>query len=51
MTIMALALALDAGKAGLILVTAWQALTCAWHTLRTLWLGFLAPAPARSKPQ
>jgi len=51
MTIMAIALALGAGDAGLILVTAWQALTFAWHTLRTVWVGFLFPPAASSKPR
>ncbi len=47
MTIMAIALLVGHGEAGLILVTVWQGLTFAWHTLRTVWLGFLAPRPAR----
>jgi phosphatidylglycerophosphate synthase len=47
MTIMALALLVGAGPAGLYIVTAWQGLTFAWHGVRTLWLGFLAPAKAR----
>lgn len=51
MTIMAIALALGTGDAGLILVTAWQALTFAWHTLRTVWVGFLFPPAASSKPR
>jgi phosphatidylglycerophosphate synthase len=49
MTIMALALVAGAGDVGLILVTAWQGLTFVWHTARTVWLGFLAPPPARPK--
>ncbi|TFI47433.1 CDP-alcohol phosphatidyltransferase family protein, partial [Diaphorobacter sp. DS2] len=47
MTIMALALLIGAGPAGLYLVTAWQGLTFAWHGVRTLWLGFLARNKAR----
>jgi phosphatidylglycerophosphate synthase len=47
MTIMAIALLVGHGEAGLILVTVWQGMTFAWHTLRTVWLGFLAPRPAR----
>ncbi|MDF1483848.1 CDP-alcohol phosphatidyltransferase family protein [Ramlibacter sp. H39-3-26] len=42
MTIMALALLIGAGPAGLYIVTAWQGLTFAWHGVRTIWLGFLA---------
>jgi phosphatidylglycerophosphate synthase len=41
MSVMALALLAGAGAAGFWLVTAWQALTCAWHGWRTIWLGFL----------
>jgi phosphatidylglycerophosphate synthase len=51
MTIMAIALVVGAGEAGLILVTAWQGLTFAWHTARTVWLGFLSPPPTRPKPR
>jgi phosphatidylglycerophosphate synthase len=51
MTIMAIALLFGVGEAGLIAVSAWQGLTLAWHTARTLWLGFLAPRPARPKAQ
>lgn len=47
MTIMALALLVGGGPIGLFIVTAWQGLTFAWHGVRTLWLGFLAPAKAR----
>lgn len=50
MTIMAFALPVGAGPAGLIIVTAWQGLTFAWHAARTLWLGFLAGAKARPTP-
>lgn len=42
MTIMAGALLVGAGGIGLIAVTAWQGLTLAWHSWRTLWLGFLS---------
>jgi phosphatidylglycerophosphate synthase len=49
MTIMAIALLVDAGAAGLILVTLWQGLTFAWHAIRTVWVGFLSPRPARPK--
>ena len=41
MTIMAFALIIGQGTAGFYIVTAWQGLTFAWHTWRTLWLGFL----------
>src|SRR5690606_19542563 len=50
MTIMAIALLLEHGPAGLIIVTVWQGLTFAWHTLRTVWVGFLSPRPARPGP-
>ena len=46
MTIMALALLFGVGPAGFYLVTAWQGLTFAWHSVRTLWLGFLSPRQA-----
>ena len=49
MTIMALALLVGKGEAGLILVTFWHGLTLAWHSARALWLGFLAPRPAGPK--
>ena len=42
MTIMAMAMLIGAGAAGLWIVTAWQGLTFAWHATRTLRLGFLA---------
>jgi phosphatidylglycerophosphate synthase len=42
MTIMALSLLFGAGAAGLYIVTAWQGLTFAWHSARTIWLGFLS---------
>ena len=51
MTIMAIGLLVGAGPAAFIIVTAWQALTFAWHTFRTVWLGFVAPAAARVKPR
>jgi hypothetical protein len=47
MTIMAFALLVGAGPAGLYIVTAWQGLTFAWHCARTLWHGFLVRAKAR----
>jgi phosphatidylglycerophosphate synthase len=47
MTIMAIALIFDAGPAGLMLCTAWQALTFLWHAVRTVWVGFLSPHTAR----
>lgn len=49
MTIMAGALLVGAGGAGLIIVTAWQGLTLAWHTARTAWLGFLSPGRVRAE--
>lgn len=42
MTIMAFALLLNAGPAGLYLVVAWQGATLAWHAFRTVLLGFVA---------
>ncbi|MDL2336799.1 MAG: CDP-alcohol phosphatidyltransferase family protein [Pseudomonadota bacterium] len=47
MTIMAFSVLLGAGPAGMYIVTAWQGLTFAWHSARTVWLGFLARAEAR----
>ena len=47
MTIMAIALLVGAGPAGFYIVMAWQGLTFGWHSVRTLWLGFLAPNKAR----
>ena len=47
MTLMAIAIPLGAGAAGLVLVTAWQGLTCAWHTARTIRLGWLPRERAR----
>ncbi|MBY0468214.1 MAG: CDP-alcohol phosphatidyltransferase family protein [Burkholderiaceae bacterium] len=47
MTIMAFSLLLGMGPAGLYIITAWQGLTFAWHSSRTLWLGYLARDPAR----
>jgi len=38
---MAIAVLVGAGPAGLYLVTAWQGLTFAWHTARTIMLGWL----------
>lgn len=51
MTIMAIGLVVDAGPVAFMLITAWQALTFAWHTVRTLWLGFIAPPAARARPR
>lgn len=47
MTIMAFSLLLGVGPAGLYIITAWQGLTFAWHTSRTLWLGYLVREPVR----
>ncbi len=47
MTIMALSLLIGEGAAGLYIITAWQGLTFAWHSSRTLWLGFLVREPVR----
>lgn len=51
MTIMAIGLLVGAGPAAFLLITAWQALTFAWHTWRTVWLGFVAPPAARARPR
>ena len=42
MTIMAFALLLGHGLAGLWIVTVWQGLTFGWHAARTIWLGFIS---------
>ena len=47
MTIMAFSLLLGQGAAGLYIITAWQGLTFAWHSSRTLWLGFMVREPVR----
>ncbi|CAN5418458.1 CDP-alcohol phosphatidyltransferase family protein [soil metagenome] len=47
MTIMAIALLLGQGAIGFYIVTAWQGLTFAWHSVRTLQLGFLSRGHAR----
>jgi phosphatidylglycerophosphate synthase len=47
MTIMAIAVPLGVGPAGLYIVTAWQGLTFAWHTARTIRLGWLPSERAR----
>lgn len=44
MSVMAIALLLGLGVQGFYLVTAWQALTFAWHAWRTLYLGFFTTA-------
>ena len=41
MTIVAVALLLGHGRAGFLVVTAWQGLTFAWHAARTAWLGYV----------
>jgi phosphatidylglycerophosphate synthase len=46
MTVMAVALLFGIGPTGLIVVTAWQGLTLAWHAARTILLGFLSPRKA-----
>jgi phosphatidylglycerophosphate synthase len=51
MTIMAVALLMSAGVAGFYIVTIWQGLTFAWHTWRTLWLGFLRPPRRQARPE
>ena len=40
MTIMAVGVLLGFGAAGLYVITAWQGVTFAWHSVRTVWLGF-----------
>jgi len=40
MTIMAAGVLLGFGAAGLYVITAWQGVTFAWHSVRTIWLGF-----------
>lgn len=47
MTIMTVALLAGIGVAGLYLIAVWQVLTFAWHTWRTLWLGYIAPDRGR----
>ena len=47
MTIMAASLLVGQGAAGLYIITAWQGLTFAWHSARTVWLGYLLREPAR----
>ncbi len=47
MTIMAFSLLLGQGAAGLYIITAWQGLTFAWHSSRTLWLGFMVRETVR----
>jgi phosphatidylglycerophosphate synthase len=49
MTIMAVALAVGVGTTGFLIVTVWQGLTVAWHSWRTLWLGFLRPVRRRGE--
>ena len=45
--VMAVAVLIGAGPAGLYLVTAWQGLTFAWHTARTIRLGWLPSGRGR----
>jgi phosphatidylglycerophosphate synthase len=47
MTMMAFSVLMGIEEIGLCLVAAWQGLTFAWHSARTLWLGFLAPVQAK----
>lgn len=47
MTIMALSLLVGFEAVGLCIVAAWQGLTFAWHSARTLWFGYLVPESAR----
>lgn len=47
MTIMALSLLDNLKAAGLCIVAAWKELTLTWHSICTLWLGHIAPEPAR----
>lgn len=47
MSIMAVSVLVGAGEIGLCIVAAWQGLTFAWHSARTLWWGFLAPEQAK----
>lgn len=42
MTIMALGILLGVGPAAFYVITAWQGLTLAWHTVRTVWHGVLS---------
>ncbi|MDO9314980.1 MAG: CDP-alcohol phosphatidyltransferase family protein [Burkholderiaceae bacterium] len=47
MTIMAVSILLGVGAAGFYIITAWQGLTFAWHSARTIWLGFISRTQAR----
>ncbi|MFM9917702.1 MAG: CDP-alcohol phosphatidyltransferase family protein [Rhizobacter sp.] len=47
MTIMAVSILLGVGATGFYIITAWQGLTFAWHSARTVWLGFISRAQAR----
>lgn len=47
MTIMAFSVLLGFGPAGFYIITAWQGLTFAWHSARTVWLGYLTRGQAR----
>ena len=47
MTLMAFGVLMGFGAAAFYVITAWQGLTFAWHSARTVWLGFLTRARAR----
>jgi phosphatidylglycerophosphate synthase len=47
MTIMAFSVLFGIGPAGLYVIAAWQGMTLAWHSVRTIWVGFLSPQRAR----
>ena len=47
MTIMAITLLFGVGEVGFYAVTVWQVLTFAWHSWRTVWLGYLGPTHRR----
>jgi len=49
MTLVAFAIALGVGPAGLIAVALWQGMTVLWHSWRTLWLGWLSPLHDRQR--
>lgn len=49
MTIMALTVLFGVGEIGFYFVTVWQVLTFAWHSWRTLWLGYIGPSRRRSE--
>lgn len=49
MSIVAIAVALGLGPAGLIIVATWQGLTVLWHSWRTVWLGWISPLQDRQR--